>query len=156
MSRDASITLDFAGEERVFRLSIGRWRVVQEKCDAGPSELLRRYLTDSWRVDDLREVLRQGLIGGGGPNADVGKIDALLRREFDDLPLLPFVPVCQAIVMASLVGAPDEDEIAKDAGPGEGDAGAGEPPASPAASSTSATSTARPPRSRSRRKPSTS
>lgn len=119
MSRAAEIALQFAGEERVFRLPVGRWRAVQEKCDAGPAELLRRYVEQTWRLDDLREVVLQGLIGGGLEQAAASR---LMASYFDGLPLQQFVPIAQAIVMASLVGAPDEEEEPA----GEPAAGAGQ------------------------------
>lgn len=134
MSRAAEVSLQFADGERLFRLPIGRWRAVQERCDAGPLELLRRYTTSSWRVDDVREVILQGLIGGGLPVAEATK---LMNTHFDDLPLAQFVPVAQAIVMVSVVGAEDED------GPGERKAGGKTQTASRAPKSGSPGSTAK-------------
>jgi hypothetical protein len=105
MSRSAEIVLSFAGEDRTFRLPLGRIRALQEKCDAGPMELLVRFAQGTWRVDDLRETIHQGLLGGG---MDVREAAALLKNDFDDLPLKPFIALCQAIVGAAVVGAPDE------------------------------------------------
>lgn len=129
MSRDASIELEFAGETRVFRTGIKAWEKIQEKCDAGPEELLRRYLTGEWRVHDVREVFRQGLVWATTPPTDVGKVDKLLQAEFDGYPMLQFVKMAQSIVMAALIGAPDEDKP-----PGEPPAGADLSEATPAAS----------------------
>lgn len=139
MSRAAEVELDFADGERLFRLPIGRWRAVQERCDAGPMALLRRYTDGTWRVDDLREVIRQGLIGGG---MVVAEADQLLRHHFDDLPLAQFVTLAQAIVIASVVGVPDES-----APPGETKTEARRKTRSRKASSGSARSTAKAPRS---------
>ena len=100
------MTLLFAGEERQFRLPLGRLRALQEKCDCGPLELLRRFVDGSWRVDDLRETLMQGLIGGGLDQAAAARI---ILSSFDDQPLQQFVMTAQAVVMASVVGAEDED-----------------------------------------------
>lgn len=105
MSRAAAVQLDFAGEERRFALPIGRLRAVQEKVDCGPMELLRRYAADEWRVDDVREVLFQGLVGGG---TDSPTATTLMRQHFDDLPLKPFVMLAQVVVMAVVVGVEDE------------------------------------------------
>lgn len=105
MSRSAEVTLAFAGEDRPFRLSIGPLRALQEKCDAGPMELLQRFASGSWRVDDLRETLLQGLKGGGMTDAEATR---LIRSDFDDHPYVGFVPVAQAVVMAAVIGAPDE------------------------------------------------
>ncbi|KAK0358855.1 hypothetical protein LTR94_033683, partial [Friedmanniomyces endolithicus] len=105
MSRTAEIELSFGGEDRLFRLNIGRLRALQEKVDAGPMELLSRLSAGTWRVDDVREVLLQGLIGGGMSSADATR---LVKTDFDDLPLQPFVQIAQAVVMTALVGAEDE------------------------------------------------
>lgn len=105
MSRSAEVMLDFAGEPRLFRLSIGPVRRVQEKCDAGPLELLSRYIDRTWRIDDVREVILQGLIGGG--MAQVAA-QSLIEKWFDPEPKQQFVGVAQAAMMAMLVGAEDE------------------------------------------------
>lgn len=116
MSRTAEVTLLFAGEERLFRLPVGRWRAVQEKCDAGPAELLRRYVEGAWRIDDLREVILQGLIGGGATQVEASKA---VVNNFDGLPLAQFIPLAQAVVMASIVGVEDEEVGEPEAGEAE-------------------------------------
>lgn len=123
MSRGAEVTLAFAGEERAFRLPLGRLRAVQEKCDAGPMELLNRLYSGAWRVDDLREILLQGLIGGG---LDQAAATRLMRTAFDDLPLAQFVPLAQAVMGAAVVGAEDEPDVGK---PPAGEAEASPSPA---------------------------
>lgn len=106
MSRSAGITLGFAGEDREFRLSIGPLRALQEKTDAGPMELLQRCGAGNWRVDDLRETVLRGLIGGGMDNTSATR---LVQANFDDQPLQQFVVLAQGILMACVVGATDED-----------------------------------------------
>lgn len=115
MSRASEVLLPFGGEDRLFRLSIGRLRALQEKCDAGPPELLTRYVTKTWRVDDVREPLLQGLVGAGMAQHEAQR---LVELHVDEEPLMQFVPLAQAVVMACLVGAPDGEE------PGETAAGA--------------------------------
>lgn len=106
MSRAAEVTLLWGGEERLFRLPIGRVRAIQEKCDAGLPELLRRYITQSWMIDDVREVILQGLIGGGLDNQAATKA---VLAYFDDTPIQPHITVAQAVVAAAIVGVDDED-----------------------------------------------
>lgn len=106
MSRSAEIVLPFGGEDRVFRLPIGRLRALQEKTDCGPMELLSRFSEGRWRVDDLRETIFQGLQGGGMPSPDASR---LMKTDFDDLPLQQFVFTAQGIVLAAVVGSEDED-----------------------------------------------
>lgn len=131
MSRSAEIVLAFGGEDRTFRLPLGRLRALQEKVDCGPMELLNRYVSGSWRVDDLRETILQGLMGGGAENA---KATQLVMANFDGEPLQQFVTLAQGIVLACVVGAEDEDA-------GEPKGEEAETPPSPEASSDSEPST---------------
>lgn len=146
MSRAGEIALDFGGEERSFRLGIGQWRKVQEKCDAGPAEILARlapifaakqagltmqqimahgYL-GAWRVDDLREVILQGLLGANMAGPDALR---LVRDWVEERPMLESVAVAYAIVLASVAGTEDEAAV------GEPEAAEADNPISPAASS---------------------
>lgn len=85
MSRDGSIITSWGDEEFTFRLATKEWRRIQERCDAGPGELYRRLIgvatvlekgmslaeaaaigmIGDWRIDDVREPILQGLLGGG-------------------------------------------------------------------------------------------
>jgi hypothetical protein len=65
MSRDGSIELLWAGDLRKFRLGIDELIALQDKRDAGPQEIATRFLQKTWRVQDVHETLRLGLIGGG-------------------------------------------------------------------------------------------
>jgi hypothetical protein len=107
MSRDASVALDFAGDRRTFRLAIGQLRALQESCDAGPLQIYRRLLDGAWRIDDLRETLRLGLIGGGTTDATATR---LVRETVDDFgtPPMELLPPARAILLAALFGVPDE------------------------------------------------
>lgn len=113
MSRGAEVTLPFGGEDRLFRMPLGRMRAVQEKCDAGPPELLTRYVGKTWRVDDVREPILQGLIGAGLAPHEAQK---LVETAMDGLPMIPFVPIAQAVVMAFLIGVDDEEPGEREAG----------------------------------------
>lgn len=105
MSRDASVTLTWADGEHRFRLAIGQLRELQEKCDAGPAEVLARLSSGKWRLDDVRETLRLGLIGGGLSPGDAHRLTV---RYVDERPWLENVQPAQAVLMAALVGAPEE------------------------------------------------
>lgn len=106
MSVSARIELAFGGEDRQFRLSIGPLRALQDKTDCGPMELLQRFSDGRWRVDDLRETILRGLIGGGMDNSAATR---LVQANFDDQPLQQFVSLAQGIVLAAVVGAEDEE-----------------------------------------------
>lgn len=105
MSRDASLTLAFGDAEHRFRLALGELRELQEKTKAGPMALLRRLQSGDWRVDDAREILRIGLVGGGLKPVEAL---ALVTRYVDGFPLLDAVPPAIAVLGAALFGAEDE------------------------------------------------
>lgn len=102
---DSTIEAGFGGDTRRFHLRLREIRALQEKTDAGPQELLNRYQDGRWRVDDVREVIRQGLIGA---DMKVDEADKLMRTEFDGLPLLQFKELAVLIIMAALIGNPNE------------------------------------------------
>ena len=133
MALKTEVRLDFAGERRTFDLSpIGALRRVQDACDAGPQFILNRLFDGSWRLDDLREPIIQGLVGGGMPQREA---QGLVETWLDPEPKQQFIPLAQGVLMAWLVGAEDEP-----LGEPEGEAETSSP--SPEASSASGDSTA--------------
>ncbi|MFC7399591.1 gene transfer agent family protein [Chelatococcus sp. GCM10030263] len=105
MSSDGSITFPWADGEYRFRLAIGQLRELQDKCSAGPAEIVQRLSIGSWRVDDVRETLRLGLIGGG---LKPGDALILIKRYVDERPWLENITPAHVVLMAALVGDPDE------------------------------------------------
>lgn len=118
MSRDGSITLVWGDGERRFRLRIGELRELQEKTgNSGPSEIALRLSNGRWRIDDIRETLRLGLIGGGTAPADA----YMLISRYVDPPERPWaenIPPAQAVILASIIGVPEEP-LGKDQPAGE-------------------------------------
>lgn len=106
----AILEIEWADDTHRFRLAIGQLRELQEKCDAGPAEIFHRLTEQRWRVEDLRETIRLGLIGGGmTPAAALVKV----RRYVEDRPLMESVPVARAVLLAALMGVPG-DEVGKE------------------------------------------
>lgn len=105
MSRDASVEFEWGDGVYKFRLRLGEIRELQEKCDAGPLVLLRRCIAGDWKIDDIREPIRLGLIGGG---CDPIKALNLLKRYFDDRALMENVEPALKILQAAVLGVPDE------------------------------------------------
>lgn len=104
MAASARITLLWGDGDRTFRLAIGQLRELQDKCDAGPAEILGRLSNGTWRVDDIRETLRLGLIGGGATPTDAL---VLVARYVDSRPLMENVMPAQAVLLAAIVGEED-------------------------------------------------
>lgn len=105
MSRDARVEIDFGDGQHVFRLAWGELVNLQEALDAGPYVILQRLMTNEWRLGDIREVIRYGLIGGGMEPAKALK---MVREYVEKRPPIESVPLAQVILSAGLVGAPEE------------------------------------------------
>jgi hypothetical protein len=128
------ITQAFGRDERSFILKCRGWREVEKACDAGlgviaarlapivqltqggvaSGQLLAAIATGrlgSARLDDVREVLLQGLIDGGMTSTEAG---ALVRLVFDEAvasgkgPMLLYGGLAFDIVAAAVIGLEDE------------------------------------------------
>lgn len=106
MSRSAKVELPF-DQPREFRLGIGQLEELQERCDAGPEELFHRLQGHRWRVADIQQTLRLGLIGAGMPATEAA---VLISRYASEGQLLEWKDHARAILYASMAGAPDEDD----------------------------------------------
>lgn len=106
------IRLQWIGGEHDFALDIGGLRALQTACDAGPEQILRRLSAGTWRVNDLFDTIRLGLIGGGMTAKDA---NAIVNDMFAKHPYLPFRLTAQAILMAALVG-PEDDIVGEPEG----------------------------------------
>lgn len=105
MSRDASVTLPFADGDKTFRLAWGELIKLQEATDAGPFVVYQRLMTGRWRIEDISQTIRLGLIGGG---MEPGKALAFVRDYVESRPPLESLPLAQGILGIALQGAPDE------------------------------------------------
>lgn len=105
MSRDASVTLDFADGPHTFRLAWGDLVKLQEACDAGPWVIYQRLMFGQWRMQDISATIRLGLIGGG---LEPARALALVRDYVEARPPLESLPLAQGILGIALQGALDE------------------------------------------------
>ena len=97
--------LTWEGGEHTFLLSIKELRALQDKCDAGPAFILFRLQNGQWRVDDIIETIRLGLIGGG---EDPAKARKLVTDFVEDRPLSISIPIAQVILMSAILGPEDD------------------------------------------------
>lgn len=99
--------------KHVFRLGIGELRELQENTGHGPRSIYTRISSGTEFVDEVRETIRIGLIGGGATPADAL---ALVERYVDGRPYIESCPVALTIIGGALIGAPeeavDEDDVA--------------------------------------------
>lgn len=110
MSRDGSTEQDFAGKRRLFRLGWDELVSLQEARDAGPFFILNRLLSGTWRLEDITETIRCGLIGSG---VDAPKARILVSRHVEASPPMMHLVLAQKILGAGLMGAADEDDVGK-------------------------------------------
>src|SRR5690606_9604536 len=113
MSRSAKVTAPFGDGVYTFQLDIAGLEELDEKCDAGPEEMFYRVIDGRWRVRDIREPIRIGLVRGG---MDPMRALALVSRYAAEGYLADLKPLVQAILGAALRGSPEED---RDIPPGE-------------------------------------
>lgn len=111
---DATLELEWGDGEHKFALPIGQLRELQDKCDAGPNRILQRLSGVDWRIDDIREVMRLSLIGGGMKPTEA---HTLCVRYVDNRPMLESRLHAQAILMKALVGDPTDIVGKKEADP---------------------------------------
>ncbi len=64
----------WAGGEHSFRLGIGELRAIEQRSDAGVSVVLVRLLSGTWKVDDVINPIRLGLIGAGLSEPEAKKL----------------------------------------------------------------------------------
>ncbi len=105
MSRDATIELPFADGDYVFRLAWGELIKLQEACDAGPYVILDRLLTGRWKVEEISNVIRLGLIGGGMEPIPARK---LVQSYVEKRPPLENLVIAQRVLGAGVVGTSEE------------------------------------------------
>lgn len=133
---DNFITLQWADGEYDFRLPIGNIAELQTKCDAGIGKVYARLMAGRYinregqivlnpmqaefRYEDIAEVIRLALIGGGkgivdGNPVEVGPAKAveLVKNYVHTRPLLENWRVASAVLSAFLIGYDDPDKEAE-------------------------------------------
>lgn len=132
-----AIDLRFADGAYRFRLGLAQIRELQAKTDAGIGALYARVLQGrhgeqladghpafaAFRIDDVRETVRQALIGGGGGRVDEADVivsalraTELVERYLDPMPLVDQWKLAAAVLFALVEGYSDEESDADDQG----------------------------------------
>lgn len=105
-----AMVLPWPGGEHAFRLGLRELRAIQQKTDCGPEHLLNKIKFGHWAADELHEILRNGLIGGGMAHVEALK---LVDHAFDRSPGIAFkVPAME--VLASYLFGPKDDPVGED------------------------------------------
>lgn len=105
MSRDGACEFVWGGDERTFRLGIGELLALQDKLNSGPAEIATRLRDGTWRLQDVQEIFRLGLIGAG---EDAKKAKALVEENIAPGRIRYSVLPALAIIVSALMG--DEND----------------------------------------------
>lgn len=82
-------------------LKIKELRLLQASLDSGPSAILTRLQYGEWKVDDIIETVRLGLIGGGMGHQEAKRLtEEYVCQGY----LLQYLPHAIKVLMASLIG----------------------------------------------------
>ena len=127
MTRPTAHAATFAGRNRIFDLRIDEIGQLETLCGSGIGAIYTRVATLQFRLSDVRETIRLGLIGGGlaGSHADL-----LVEQNVDGRPVNESVPLAYSILKCLFDGIAD---ATKDDPPGE-PARSGSPATSPLSS----------------------
>jgi len=107
MAVNGSVTFEWGDAEYVFCVAKIKLALeLEEKCSSGVAEVFDRLRNDKWRINDVRETLRLGLIGGGLEPVAALK---LVTRYCDDRPWIESVQPALLVLMAAMVGVPGDD-----------------------------------------------
>lgn len=106
MSANGTRTIIWAGGEDVFCLAkVGLILDLEQKCGAGIATIMTRLTTGNWALNDIRETVRLGLIGGGSTPE---RAMQAVRNHVDENPLTASVLLAYSIIEAVMVGVPDD------------------------------------------------
>lgn len=106
------VRLAWPGGEHEFMLPLGRLRALQGNCNAGPEEIFNRLRLGKWRVDDVIEAVRHGLIGGGMPEEEAGP---LVTTVVEQGALIPVKLTAISVLGHALLG-PEDDPVGEPEG----------------------------------------
>jgi hypothetical protein len=113
MSFDGSIELTWGGDVRKFRLGIDELLALQEKRNSGPLEIVARLQLGAWRIEDITETLRIGLVGAGtGTPAEATGARDLVERNVRPGRITSNVLTALAILLTALQGD-ERDDVGK-------------------------------------------
>ena len=110
--RHAAIELDYGDGIYTFRLGLGEIEELERKCDLGIFQIVTRLSPQirTCKLQEISEVIRIGLIGGGTKPADAL---ALVRRYVDQRPVDESRDIAYAVGLAALArvhaGEADKD-----------------------------------------------
>lgn len=102
---EGAVTLKYGDGQHTFRLGIAEVRELQRKTGVGPLVTFNRLRTGEWLVDEPREVIRIGKIGGGGTPLEALQ---LVETYYDKRPFTESILTAVLILSATLIAPVEE------------------------------------------------
>lgn len=97
----------FAGQQRRFKLPLGKIAELERLCNAGIGAIMVRLVTHQFHARDIWETIRLGLEGG---NESMSELEATATcMAYHDYPLMDFVSLASQILTAAVSGVPLEE-----------------------------------------------
>jgi hypothetical protein len=110
VTANGSVTMTWADKEYQFNVAkLAQAMELEDLCGCGLMEVFQRVKENRWRVSDVRETIRLGLIGGGLPPA---RALVLVRRYVEDRPWAESAPVALVVLGAAIVGVTGDNQNA--------------------------------------------
>lgn len=100
-----TVTLEWADGEYPFALNIGQARELEAKQATGIGAIYQRLTLGAWYADDIYQVIRLGLIGGGMAPPEAMRLANLYVAE---RPMAENQPIALAIMLAAFFGSSAE------------------------------------------------
>lgn len=109
----AGVTLDFAGQARMFHLRLGEILDLEQACgQTGIGAIYRRLGQQDWKIRDVREVLAYALRGGGMPLDEARR---LIDERIEVGRILDLYSLALEVMITLMAGVePDPKEAAGD------------------------------------------
>ena len=114
-AEDGSVSLQYGDGEYIFRIAFGQWRELQESINKprieigeapiGPMPLLRALLDGNAWPQDVREVIRLGLIGGGMKSE---RALVMVKRYVEGRPYFQSMATARTVLQYAMFGPPDD------------------------------------------------
>jgi hypothetical protein len=110
-NRQAQVDLDWGDDTYTFRMTVTGAIELEQKCDAPFAVVFKRLMAGEYKVADIRETIRLGLIGGGKTPAVALN---LVRKYVDERPIAENILTAQAVLSGLMFGFAEEAKEQED------------------------------------------
>lgn len=101
------VTHEWAGKERLFRLTTGDVFDLEEATGDGIGVIFTSLASSSFSLKHVYHTIRLALIGGG---LDLVRVNGLMRDHFDTRPYLQHAALAGAVVADLMTGVEPQDD----------------------------------------------